>query len=45
MADFRMTCRQCFVERGQSILLKDTEKGWVCPVNSNHQTIFDVEVA
>lgn len=45
MTDFRMTCRQCFMERGQSILLEKKDNGdWVCPVNKSHHTINDIEI-
>ncbi len=46
MAEFRPTCRQCFLERGQTILLEKVNGEWVCPVNPKHKTKFDdVQIA
>ena len=46
MVTFRPTCRQCFLERGQTILLVEGNHGeWTCPVDSRHVTNDDVEVA
>ncbi|GEM_PF-2516594 len=42
MAVFRPTCRQCYIERGQTILL---DEAGVCPVNLAHRTIDDIVVA
>jgi len=45
MTDFRRTCRQCFIERGQTILLVKQGDKWVCPVNPEHKTNDDIQVA
>ncbi|NYZ79966.1 hypothetical protein H0N95_01800 [Candidatus Micrarchaeota archaeon] len=46
MAQFRPTCRQCFLEKGLTILLiEGSNDEWHCPVNPRHTTIDDVQVA
>jgi hypothetical protein len=44
MAQFRPTCRQCFMEKGISILLEERNGELVCPKNPNHKTVDDVLV-
>ncbi|MBI1973750.1 hypothetical protein HYS54_02965 [Candidatus Micrarchaeota archaeon] len=45
MVQFKPTCRQCFIEKGQSIPLVEQDGKMVCPENAAHETRQDVEVA
>lgn len=46
MVVFRPTCRQCYHEKGITVLLEERQKGeWVCPKDPRHKTKDDVEVA
>lgn len=43
MADFlggswAKVCRQCYIEKGQSIrLVQEPSGNWVCPINRSHK--------
>lgn len=42
MVQFQKTCRECFIEKGQSILLKQDANGnYFCPVNPRHKAPED----
>ena len=45
MARFIPTCRQCFLEKGQTVLLEEANGKLVCPKNPKHETKNDVRVA
>jgi len=45
MVKFKPHCRQCFIEKGITILLEERNGELVCPINSNHKYKDDVQVA
>jgi len=46
MSEFRKSCRQCFTEKGQTILLVQDPftQEWVCPKDQRHKWKEDIIV-